>query len=58
MSKTLTLSLALAGIFTLTACAPEVGSKRWCEQMMEKPKGDWSINEAGDYARHCLLKPE
>lgn len=36
-------------------CAPEVGSEEWCEQMLEKPKGDWSANEAADYAKHCLL---
>ncbi|MCX4189785.1 DUF3012 domain-containing protein [Methylophaga sp. OBS3] len=23
--------------------------------MKEKPKGDWTANEAGDYAKHCLL---
>jgi hypothetical protein len=36
-------------------CAPEVGSKAWCEQMNEKPKGDWSANEAADYAKHCVF---
>ncbi|NVK00960.1 MAG: DUF3012 domain-containing protein, partial [Oceanospirillaceae bacterium] len=24
--------------------------------MKEKPKGDWSANEATDFAKHCLLK--
>ena len=47
-------SLLLAG--SLTACAPEVGSEAWCNQMKEKPKGDWSTNEAADFAKHCLLK--
>jgi len=45
----------LTGLF-LSACAPEVGSERWCKNMAEKPKGDWSANEATDYARHCLFK--
>jgi hypothetical protein len=40
----------------LTACAPEVGSDAWCEAMNEKPKGDWSTNEATDYAKHCVFK--
>lgn len=40
----------------LTACSPEVGSKKWCEQLAEKPKGDWTANEAKDYAKHCLFK--
>ncbi len=39
-----------------TACAPEVGSEKWCQQLSEKPKGDWTANEATDYAKHCLFK--
>lgn len=49
----------LAGLIAITllaACAPEVGSKQWCTNMQEKPKGDWTANEAADYAKHCLLK--
>jgi hypothetical protein len=42
-------------ILTLS-CAPEVGSDAWCEKMNETPKGDWSANEAADYAKHCVLK--
>ena len=38
-----------------TACAPEVGSEKWCQQLSEKPKGDWTANEATDYAKHCLF---
>ena len=57
------LSFGLLGIaiVSTSACAPsvrrspEVGSRAWCEQMDEKPKGDWTANEAADYARHCLL---
>jgi hypothetical protein len=48
----LTLLLALAG---LTGCSAEVGSERWCGAMAEKPKGDWTANEAMDYAEHCLI---
>ena len=51
--------LLTAAIVLLTAgCAPEVGSKRWCEQIEKKPKGDWSMNEAADYAKHCLFEQE
>ena len=39
----------------LTACSPTVGSKEWCEEMKKKPKGDWSANEAVDYAKHCVM---
>jgi len=43
-------------LLLLVGCAPEVGSKEWCKVMEEKPKGDWSVNEAGDYAKHCIIK--
>ena len=33
----------------------EVGSEEWCADMKEKPKGDWSANEAADFAKHCVL---
>ncbi len=46
-----TLSLILLG-----ACAPEVGSDQWCKNMKAKEKGDWSANEAVDFAKHCILK--
>jgi hypothetical protein len=46
---------ALCTISMLSACAPEVGSARWCEAMRETPAGDWSANEALDYGRYCVL---
>ena len=51
-------TLAVLAGFTLAACAPEVGSEAWCEQLSEKPKGDWSTNEATDYAKNCLFKSD
>lgn len=39
----------------LTACAPEVGSKEWCADLKETPKGDWTANQASDYAKHCIF---
>lgn len=44
------LALSLAG------CAPEIGSDKWCANLKAKPKGDWSLNEATDFAKHCILK--
>ncbi|MBN7821576.1 DUF3012 domain-containing protein [Bowmanella sp. Y26] len=49
------IGLLLACCALLTACAPEVGSKAWCEDMKEKPKGDWTTNEATDFAKHCVF---
>lgn len=45
--------IALAGVFA--ACSPEVGSKEWCADMKKKAKGDWSANEATDFAKNCIL---
>ena len=47
--------LTLVGLLFLAACAPEVGSEAWCSAMEEKPKGDWTANEAMDYAKHCVI---
>jgi hypothetical protein len=41
--------------FGLSACAPEVGSEAWCEDLKQKPKGDWTANELADFTKHCLL---
>ena len=55
--KTILMRLLLLWMLALAAgCAPEVGSERWCEKLKEKPKGDWSANEATDFTRHCLFK--
>lgn len=43
-------------VLFLAGCSPEVGSEKWCEYMEEKPKGDWTANEAADYAKHCIIK--
>ena len=57
MKKSVWLAgLATAFLFLLAACTPPVGSEAWCRQMKDKPKGDWTANEAADFARHCLLK--
>jgi hypothetical protein len=33
-----------------------LGSDKWCKNLKEKPKGEWTANEAKDYAKHCILK--
>ena len=43
-------------VVALCACAPKVGSHAWCEAMDKKPKGEWSTNDASDYAKHCILR--
>ena len=46
--------IALASA-SLAACSPEIGSDEWCAGMKEKPKGDWTASEAGDYTKYCIL---
>ena len=46
---------AIAFVIGLSACSPEVGSEAWCQMLKEKPKADWSANEAADFAKHCVL---
>ena len=53
MKAVLILSVA---VLVMGACSPEVGSKKWCEAMKKKPEGDWTMNEAKDYAKNCLFK--
>ena len=49
------LPAALALAFLTAGCDPEIGSDAWCADMKEKPKGDWTVNEAADFAKHCVL---
>ena len=51
--KSIVLLLAIAVL--AVACKPEVGTPAWCEMMDEKSAGDWTANEATDYAKHCIL---
>ena len=55
MKKITKLATLITFVGALSACAPEVGSKEWCNNLEEKPKGDWSSNEAVDYTKHCLI---
>jgi hypothetical protein len=50
------LLLLITVSLLLVACSPKIGSERWCKNMEEKPKGDWTATEAKDYAKHCIIK--
>ncbi len=54
--KNISILFAGLAIIFLSACAPEVGSELWCKEMKAKQPGDWTANEAVDYAKHCVLK--
>ncbi|WP_049630714.1 DUF3012 domain-containing protein [Cellvibrio sp. pealriver] len=55
-STAVKLLLVIASASLMTACAPEVGSPEWCKNIEEKPKGELTMNEAKDYAKHCVFK--
>lgn len=55
LKKYIVSSIALFTLIAITGCSPEVGTEAWCSQMKEKSKADWTANEAGDFAEHCLF---
>ncbi len=56
MRRNVFIAVLIAAFAALPGCAPEVGSEAWCKRMDEKPKGDWTANEASDYAKHCIFR--
>ena len=55
MSNVRNTAAATAVLALLAACSPEVGSEEWCADLKQRPKGEWTANEAADYAKHCLF---
>lgn len=55
MNKMIQTLILIFSLMILSACAPEVGSEKWCTQMKEKSKGDWTANEAADFTKHCIF---
>ena len=56
MKRTIYVLAALTLAFAQSACEPEVGSDEWCQDMVDKPKGDWTANEAAEFAKSCIFK--
>lgn len=54
--KILGIALGVTLLISVSGCSPEVGSDKWCAQLKEKPKGDWSSNELADFTKHCVFK--
>lgn len=50
------IGLIMMSLFLITACSPKVGSPEWCEKIKEKDKGELTVNEAKDFAKHCIFK--
>lgn len=41
-------------VLALVAC-DRVGSEAWCKKLEEKPKGQWTLDETGDFTKYCIL---
>ena len=48
-------SFLFTALLFVAACAPEPGTEAWCKKMKVKPKADWTVNEAADFARYCVI---
>ncbi|EAU55720.1 DUF3012 domain-containing protein [Mariprofundus ferrooxydans] len=55
MKIILTAIASMLLLFTLSACSPEPGTEAWCNKIKEKPKADWSSNDAATYAKYCVM---
>jgi len=55
-SRRIVVAIALIALCMAAACSPEVGSDAWCNRMKETPSGDWTLNDASEFARSCVLK--
>ena len=55
INKIISASLIVLYTLALSACSPEIGSENWCSNMKEKAKGEWTTNEATDFAKHCIF---
>ncbi|KJG55265.1 hypothetical protein UA38_20755 [Photobacterium kishitanii] len=51
-----TILVLLGAVFLLSACSPTVGSEKWCKQLKEKAKGEWTANEAVEFTKNCIIR--
>lgn len=57
LTKTTPLLItSLLMMFLISGCAPEVGSKAWCENLDKKSKSEWTANETTNYVKNCLFE--
>ena len=50
----LRICLVFATLICVTACK-QVGSEEWCADLKETPKSEWTLQQAGDYTKFCVL---
>ncbi|NQY27738.1 MAG: DUF3012 domain-containing protein [Piscirickettsiaceae bacterium] len=50
------VTIILSFTTIISACSAEIGSEKWCDNMKEMPKGEWTMNDAGDFTKFCILR--
>ncbi|MDQ6981797.1 MAG: DUF3012 domain-containing protein [Mariprofundus sp.] len=55
MKKLLVTIFTLLIAFSFFGCSAEPGTKAWCDAMKQKPKGEWTADNAGIFTKHCVL---
>lgn len=53
--RVLSLIALSAGLLAACNSEPELGSEAWCKMMDTKPKGNWTLEDTGNYAQFCVL---
>ena len=47
---------AILAIPFLVSCTVEPGSEGWCKEKKEQSKTEWSMEDAGIFAKHCVIE--
>ncbi len=55
MKKMLVTIFALLIALSFSGCSAEPGTKAWCDAMKQKPKSEWTADNAGTFTKYCLL---
>jgi hypothetical protein len=46
-------AVLLGGTMALAGCKPKEGTPKWCDMMMNKPRGDWTPRQEDIYNDKC-----
>ena len=49
------VAIVLGCVSLLAACSVEPGSEKWCAQMDETSKSEWTMDDAKTYASRCVI---
>ncbi len=45
-------ALSLVALMS-ASCTSDVGTKQWCQMMVDKPESKWTVEEAADFVDSC-----